>query len=371
MKIIHLLSLSILIVSASPQITHTSFVPLAKAGLYSTLGIHSRETIKSENINSELHSTRPVIVQKQIDEEFEKHKNNNQFRNNFYSSSSEYSLLSLDNEKVIDYVALADQEKNDIYIVGVGGSSICWGQNIMKMLQSEKYKQSGKRFHIFSLVSDKECDKEIQKHGHVTLYQYNQFNIENISEELSKRGHNLQDKVDLVVSTNLQYLVDPFGILKSMYKLLSPKTGLLISKGEFLFKCNDKLQQFPVGNEEILTTSSATILFNYYSDTHHGSNFILRRTNHDELEIPKYTGNLEKNQNLMFGTRFFTEFDPTHHQKIVLKKMPLDEIPFSRGTDDVKHVLYCAEGDTQCENLFNVLKANKLFRENPTDSLAK
>ena len=85
-----------------------------------------------------------------------------------------------------------------------------------------------------------------QKNNSLKLFfKFNQFKIENISDELAKRGFNLENKVDLVVSNwTLRHLVDPFGTLKQIYGFLTPTGGKFLSNG-FLFKfseLNEKLE---------------------------------------------------------------------------------------------------------------------------------
>ncbi len=164
-------------------------------------------------------------------------------------------------------------------------------------MNNEHCKKSGKHFHIFSLTGGKECVNGVQENGCVTHYQFNQFKIENIDEELAKLGFNLKGKVDLIISDwTLRHLVDPFGTLKRMYSLLTPKQGMLLSNG-FLFKFydSDKIEAFPYKNENILAHTSAIPLFRHYDSGRDAGQFLLVRTDENELIIPlEYDGNVSQ-----------------------------------------------------------------------------
>lgn len=151
----------------------------------------------------------------------------------------------------------------------------------------------------------------------VSLHWLEQVKIENIDEELKKRGIDLADKCDLIVSHwTMNHLVDPFGTLKKLYSLLRPGKGIFASTG-FLYKADtnidlennisfinrgntvssDKSEEagintFPLHSERIALLSNASFLFNYdlYNQ---GGDFVVKRTNNEQLKLPLlYTGDM-------------------------------------------------------------------------------
>jgi hypothetical protein len=189
---------------------------------------------------------RPPEVQDAVNRAFEQNKNATSWP---YDGSYYYTLMGIDEEKLFALL-VCDEHKNDIYIVDVGCGKGGWGRLARNFfLRNEAWKNSGKRIHIFSITGGRECEDIVEQTDHVTLYQLNQFKIENIDEEFSKRGFNLKNKVDVIVSNwTLRHLVDPFRTLEQMYNLLADK-GILMSNG-FLFKLDDsaEVKVFPSYN---------------------------------------------------------------------------------------------------------------------------
>ncbi len=198
---------------------------------------------KKENV---LLGNRPLQIQAAVDKAFEKNKTKNGTEWCCNGSGTSCGLLEIDDELMLKYLSSDNHDQKEVYIIDVGCGVGRWGQHAMKVLQSEACKNSGKKFHIFSITGGKECEEIIQNQDCVTLYQLNQFKIENIDQELSQKGFELKEKVDLIVSNwTLRHLVDPFGTLKRMYTLLTPLKGMLLCNG-FLFKFDDfdKVQVF-------------------------------------------------------------------------------------------------------------------------------
>jgi len=125
-------------------------------------------------------------MQDAVDKAFEKNKNKGGGEW-LYNGFDYYGLLGIDDDLILTRLACENLEQEDVYIIDVGCAKGVWGQHAMDILHSETCKKSGKRFHIFSVTGGKECDEIIEQKEHVTLYQLNQFKIENIDQELSKK----------------------------------------------------------------------------------------------------------------------------------------------------------------------------------------
>lgn len=271
----------------------------------------------------------------------------------YNGSSYYYTSLELDEKKLFEKLAQKNSKEKDIYIIDAGCAQGRWGKNTLEILQHEKYKKSGKQFHIFSVTGGIECPELIERKGNVILYQFNQFKIENIDEELAKRGFDLKNRVSLIYSLwTLRHLVDPFGTVKRMYSLLTPEQGKLMANG-FLFKFNetDKIQAFPDGNENILIDSNATCLFRKFTAGRDVGHFLLEKNDKNDLNIPLgYDGNTHavswRSQN---ESRLVTVFNKRN-----LRKPKADRVYMNKD-------IYCDKDDQKCKDLYNALISQKLF----------
>lgn len=257
---------------------------------------------------------RPAAVQAAVDEAFQALEQETKWgvdgNHGFYS----YYLFGLIEKKLIENLA-NDDTLDEIYLMDVGCSKGAWGQKaknyILEYCQSHEHIK--KHFHIFSVTGGIECSECICTDKNVTLYQFNRFKIENICEEFANRGYDLKNRVNLIVASwTLRHLVDPWGTVKQMYNLLLPRDGLLVATGFFFaYSDSDKLCSFPQDcksqdfdiirgtvdvpalNWNILNATSAIPLFRYFDDLRDLDNFLLMRSNTNELDIPlEYTGDV-------------------------------------------------------------------------------
>jgi len=339
-------------ISFSPQKINLSNWPWWWNPVMSTRKCSDKESIGLDN--------RPPEIQVAIDNFFKERMNTGPQRW-LYNGSEAYGLLGLEDDKMLRNLAFENPDKKDIYIIDVGCSRGDWGENALWILwKDEACKKSGKRYHIFSLTGGKECDEIILRREHVTLYQFNQFKIENIDEELSKRGFNLKNNVDLIVSRwTLRHLVDPFGTLKRMYGLLTPAQGKLMSNGFlFMFNGSDAIRSFPEDHPNILSHTN-TVLFDdnrYGRDIGHFIlHFLLVRNDINDLRIPlAYTNKIgiigpkeEIDSNMVTIYEKESNFNSSFDLEYI--------------EDTYNHNLYCDKSDQQCKSLYLYLKRQKLF----------
>lgn len=298
---------------------------------------------------------RPSKVQAAVDKAFEQNRNATK-GDWFYNGSSYYGLLNINEDLMLEHLASENSEKKDIYIIDVGCAQGDWGiQSMRTILQHEASKKSGKRFHIFSVTGGQECDEMTKQEDHVTLYQLNLFKIENIDEELLKRGFDIKEKVDLIVSNwTLRHLVDPLGALKRMYSLLAPNKGMLFSNGFlFMFNDSDEVKSFPLDSPNILTNANTTLLFRQFTTGRDADQFLLLRNNQNELQIPlAYTGNIHD-----IGSHYQNASEIV----TVFEKRPLLKTTFKRKFTGDFLDLYFDKDNQQSENLYNTLKHANVF----------
>lgn len=322
------------------------------------LASQNQGTLKKNNALGD----RPAAVQQTVDAAFEENKGTGgpldyyaRGRPWMYNGeSNRYHLLGFYDEIFLTNLSLTNENQKDMYIIDAGCAAGRWGRNAQAvLLNHEPYKTSGKHFHILSLTGGLECKEMVEIKDHVTLHQFNQFKIENIDQELVKRGFDLAGKVDLVVSNwTLLHLADPFGTLKRMHHLLVPAQGMVISTG-FLFKSSnsDDLQCFPLDNEYICSDASLTPIFRSWSRDGAGYLFLLKRNDHHELIIPlAYTGAVKKINRLDRVVKVAAEYEKTTQAKP-------DILRYERVDGDRTTPLYWHKNNQQSEELYRKLLA--------------
>jgi hypothetical protein len=247
---------------------------------------HTRATLSAQAKTTLCPSNRPAAVQSAIDKSFER-KKKILAKDWGFGGRPHYYLLGFQDDGLLKTLALRNPAKKDVYIMDVGCGNGQWGKNAQSVLRDSTIKKTGKHFHILSITGGIECDDKVERSDNVTLYQLSQFKIENIDEELTKRGFDLKGKIDLMVSSwTLQHLVDPFGTLQQMYALLAPAHGMLLATG-FRFQFNsDRAQRFPKKNESLLAHNAITPLF--FDNILMGTlgDFLLMRNDEQELVLP-------------------------------------------------------------------------------------
>ena len=305
---------------------------------------------------------RPEIVQKAADKAFERNRNTGPDSWLFQGAWGYYYLLDIKDGALVKSIARKNPEQKDVYILEAGCGHGHWGMRVADALRADEFQKSGKHFHVISLTGGRECDESVEHFGNVTLYQFNQFKIENIQEELTKRGLNLENKVDLIVSRwTLRHLVDPWGTLNQLYGLLSPAGGKLLSNG-FLFKLSgsNQVKTFPIDNESLVLDSDATVIFREYNVSRDAGEFLLERNSLAKLDIPlKYTSQVcPIGHGYQCAAMLSAEFDyqePTNTQSIKNLKQDCDQV-----VDD-RRGLYCGKQDQRCLDLYQRLVDQKLL----------
>lgn len=298
---------------------------------------------------------RPAVVQEHVDDAFKHIKETRSWGYN--GSEGWYRPLGLDDERIIKH-SIMQTNNNDVYIIDVGCGQGAWARKAFDILQTEEYKNMGKKIHIFSVTGGKECENFIEHKDHVSLYQFNQFKIENIDEEFAKRGFDLKDKVNLIVSRwTLRHLTDTFGTVKRLYGLLQPE-GKLLANG-FLFKSatSKQIEGFPgvwENNENILANqnSNATLLFDEREAGRDEGGFLLMRNNNGGIDIPlEYAGQ----------TQFIGANYQCASEAVTVYKKKFPESKFARTYLERRKKLYCGAQDVPCKKLYNFLKEKELF----------
>ncbi|MBF0206211.1 MAG: hypothetical protein HQK53_04920 [Oligoflexia bacterium] len=247
----------------------------------------------------------------------------------FDGSFGGYGLMGIREKNLLNYIianasnSYSDSSSdsssdNDIYILDIGAGGGGWGDFITGILTDILSKLNiSKRIHIFSITGGSEQTTGTTSVGNITHHRLANFKIENIIEELQKRGFDLNNKVNLIVSSwCLRHLVDPLGTLKQLYAMLSPHRGILMTNGFFAVTQDDipSLYENTPWEKIItgITASSAKILFMEYNINRSHNQCMILKESPQELLLPfTYTGETVSVKNAQCASEEACVFSPT------------------------------------------------------------
>lgn len=154
-----------------------------------------------------------------------------------HKGSERYWIAEIKERKLMKrLIQEAPAECKNFYVLDIGAGDYQWGRALANYLNAKKSIPKDVTIHIIGIRGEENLEKVVTELGQCKLYEFGQFQIENLSDEFQKKGLQLTNKVDLVVSRyTFRHLVDPVGTFTQTYDLLRPKTGhLLIDRFHFL-----------------------------------------------------------------------------------------------------------------------------------------
>ncbi len=162
-----------------------------------------------------------------------------------FNGSDTYQIGGIKEHKLMrKIIQEAPPECKHFYALDIGAGNYQWGRALAKYLNAKKDIPQDVTIHIIGIRGETNLDKPATKLGQCILYQYGAFQIETLEDELQKRGLQLANKVDLVVSRwCLRHLVDPLGTFTQAYDLLRPKTGHLLLDGFIFLYENEQMSR--------------------------------------------------------------------------------------------------------------------------------
>lgn len=248
----------------------------------------STSSISTSSSSSEefLTMERPKDIQAKVDQVF----NSMQKMKNVYwglknGKYDGYTLMGIDEQTLLKEV-INNSKNEDIYILDAGAAAGGWGDYI-----SDRALEIGtsKRIHIYSVTGGNELQEGIIIKKNITLHQFSNFKLENISEEFKRLNINLDNKFDLIVSNwTLKHLVDPVGTLLQLYTLLSPEKGKLLANGFNIGiegESNIENKYINKNWERLLAAGSAKVVFKL-DNFNLLSDFYLIKDSKAKLQIP-------------------------------------------------------------------------------------
>ncbi len=180
---------------------------------------------------------RPADVKYQIDYSYNKISGHVSSRWGLYNGREEYRIVNVHDHLMIEKIVLKQLRRGQSHIVlmDIGAGDFQWGRGVAKFINGHPLFSHTVGASIFSLRGERSDGCQVIKDGVCTRYEYGNFKVENLFEELETRKHYLKDQVDLIVSDAcFRHLVDATGTMLQAYYLLRPCTGMMCIEGFYL-----------------------------------------------------------------------------------------------------------------------------------------
>lgn len=183
-------------------------------------------------------------INESISKAFARISENSESQWGVFNGDTAYSIGGIQEHKLIrKIIQEAPPENKDFYVLDIGAGNFEWGRTLAKYLNAEKDIPKDIKIHIIGIRGENNLDKAVTELGCCKLYEFGQFQVEKLQDEFQKRGLQLANKVDLIVSRwCFRHLVDPVGTFTQAYDILRPKTGHLLLDGFHFLQENEDIE---------------------------------------------------------------------------------------------------------------------------------
>jgi len=254
-------------------------------------------------------------IKKLIDESFDKINKSSKSSWGLYNGQEKYGIAHFDDYLVVmEYIiAGLKLDQKEFNFMDIGAGNFQWGNGLAKYLDNNPlFKGLDVKFNIFSIRGEPNHDQEVKKGERCTLYNYGRFKIENLIDEFYNKGRDLNEKIDLAVSSwCLRHLVDPTGTFVQINKQLRPDRGVFFFDG-FLSKIGDENKEKSVESNvySLLNDSQATFFVNYDSAGRRANCFVTKKSEIETLHLSYKTKNdTAEVKNYQVGSEVAVFFD--------------------------------------------------------------
>ena len=233
-----------------------------------------------------------------------------------YNGRDEYHLLTLNEHLLIKKIILESPEQKEFYFLDIGAGNFQWGRKLCKFLNNQGDLPPDITIHILGIRGEGGIGKR-KTQGKCKVYELTAFKVENLFSEFKNQGFDLENKLDLVISSwCFRHLVDPLGTFVQTYNLLRPHQGLLLMDGFFYQDKTGKIIDKDPGDESnaylvnLLVHSKAPFLLQPYSLQGSLWQFLVKRHNDKPCQLPmSYLGMQACSSRAPIGSLCVTQFD--------------------------------------------------------------
>ncbi len=231
---------------------------------------------------------RPRKIVKNINQAFDKIKNKDHSDWGLTNGAKKYYMLNIDEHLLIKKMIL-DMPGKLITIMDLGAGNFQFGSGIVNYIESLKNFPNGSHVRIISLRGEKYTGNEIERTKRCTHYKFGTFKLEDLIEELKKRGLAFAIGQDATINFihsrwTLTHLADGIGTHMQAYNIMKPDTGYFMFEGlKFARYINDEkvrnenMKDIRSNMVSFLDELGADYLMEHDTSSHNFDNFIARK----------------------------------------------------------------------------------------------
>jgi hypothetical protein len=297
---------------------------------------------------------RPEMLNLKIESCFSELSNRTSGHWNF-NGKVHYTIAGVEEEKLAHHLIISQPNQKDFYFLDMGAGDFQWGTHLANYINERKdIAEREMKVHIIGIRGEQSLEPEVSVNGKCIIYKLGSFKIEELETAFKTRGYQLQNKMDLIISSwTFRHLVDPVGTLVQAYNHLKPGIGLFLFDGFF---CGYHSQKDPLGGMTpylnmamLLLDTKAPFLIDPDDGTRALNNFILKRNSEESLKLPLHYDNYTYiGSNSQVNSGAMTIFKRTKPEPNIYS---FEFIPSMQTYNKL-----CGDQD-----LFNYFQDNKLF----------
>jgi Ankyrin repeats (3 copies) len=254
---------------------------------------------------------RPTEAQEKISSSFESLMRQTHSQWGCFNGSKGYYLCGVDEYALMKRIILdAPKEKKEFYALDIGAGNFQWGEGLAEYLNQQIDLPKDIKVHIIGIRGESNFgEREIQL-DRCTLHNLGAFKVEELFQEFRKQRLELENKIDLAVSSwTFRHLVDPVGTFAQIYNLLCPRTGFLLLDGFFFLLEKDKCLQVAKKNMLQLFLDTKAPFIQYWINSQVNLNgYLLKRPDAEPCSLPMSYMGVESAYNYDIGSRQVMRF---------------------------------------------------------------
>lgn len=232
----------------------------------------------------------PDDLDSSISYAFEKLVKNSSSQWGFFNGSNSYENCRVDEYALLrKIIQQAPEEQKDFYALDIGCGNFQWVKGVAEYIEKLDAFPKDKKVHIIGIRGERNLDAKTIETDRCKLYFLGAFKIEELFKSFKAEGLDLENKIDLAVSSwCLRHLVNPVRTFAQLYNLLRPKTGFALIDGFFFLDEKGTLGDLYENARltQLFLDTKAPFLTRYFNGMRSLNHFMLQRPDARPCQLP-------------------------------------------------------------------------------------